>query len=51
MDNTPQLENGYIRIANELYEAILRFPFTKRELLIVLAIVVSNTILQNTGRN
>ena len=36
---TPQLENGYLRIANELYEEILLYPFTKRELLIVLAVI------------
>ncbi len=36
---TPQLENGYVRIANELYEAILKHPFSKRELLIVLAVI------------
>ncbi len=35
----PQLEDGYIRIANELYDAILQFPFTKRELLVLLAVI------------
>lgn len=35
----PQCENGYIRIADELYEAILRADFSKRELLIVLAVI------------
>lgn len=35
----PQLEDGYIRIANELYRAILRARFSKRELLIVLAVI------------
>lgn len=39
MQNTPQLENGFIRIANELYDEIIRFPFSKREVLIVLAII------------
>src|SRR3990167_4202308 len=38
-DNSPQLENGYLRIANELYEAILKFQFSKRELLVVLSII------------
>ena len=36
---SPQLEDGHVRIANELYDAILRFPFSKRELKIVLAII------------
>lgn len=35
----PQTENGYTRIANELLEEILRFDFSKRELLIVLALI------------
>ena len=34
----PQLEDGYTRVANELFDAILVFPFSKRELLIVLAV-------------
>lgn len=38
-EKTPQLENGYVRIANELFEEILKFPFSKRELLIVLAVI------------
>jgi len=38
-DKSPQLEDGYIRIANELYDAILRHPFSKRELLVVLAVI------------
>ena len=37
--SSPQVENGYTRIANELYEKILVFPFTKRQLLIVLAVI------------
>jgi len=37
--SAPQLENGYLRIANELYEAILQHPFSKRELKIVLAVI------------
>lgn len=36
---TPQLEDGFVRIANELYDAILLAPFSKRELLIVLAVI------------
>lgn len=36
---SPQTEDGYTRIANELLDAILRYPFSKRELNIVLAVV------------
>ncbi len=36
---SPQLENGYIQIANELMDAILRYPFRNSELKIVLAII------------
>jgi phage replication O-like protein O len=39
VSEVPQLENGYLRIANELYEKIVLFPFSKRELLIVLAVI------------
>ena len=35
----PQLEDGYFNIANELFDAILRAGFSKRELLIVLAVI------------
>ena len=35
----PQLEDGYLRIANELFEAILRFGFSKRQLHVLLAIL------------
>jgi phage replication O-like protein O len=35
----PKLENGYLRLANELFDAVLAFPFSKRELLIVLAVI------------
>jgi len=38
-ETTPQVEEGFVRIANELYDAILRAPFSKRELLIVLAVI------------
>lgn len=37
--SSPQTENGHVRIANELYDAILKFPFTKRELFLVLAVI------------
>lgn len=36
---SPQIENGFIMIANELYEAILLANFSKRQLLVVMAIV------------
>lgn len=36
---SPQVEDGYVRISTELYEAILKFPFSKRELLVVLAVI------------
>ena len=39
MSEGPQTENGYVRIANELFDAILRFGFSKRELSIVLAVI------------
>lgn len=35
----PQTENGFVRIANELFDAILRAPFSKRELFVVLAVI------------
>lgn len=35
----PQVENGHIRIANDLYDAMLLFPFSKRQLLVALAIL------------
>ena len=35
----PQLKNDYLRIANELYEQIMLANFSKRELLVVLAII------------
>lgn len=37
--STPQLEDGYIRIANVLYEAIMLGGFSQRELLVMLAIM------------
>lgn len=36
---SPQLEDGYTRIANELFEALLRADLSKRHLLVVLAIM------------
>lgn len=33
---SPQLENGYTRIANELLEATARFPFTGSQLRLIL---------------
>ncbi|MBM3253886.1 MAG: replication protein [Candidatus Omnitrophica bacterium] len=35
----PQPENGYTRIANELLEAIISYPFTKAELKLILLII------------
>lgn len=35
----PQLEDGHVRIANELLEAILAFGFSQRELLVLLTII------------
>ena len=34
----PQLEDGYIRIANELFDAILRFRFTLKQQSVLLAV-------------
>lgn len=36
---SPQAENGYLKIANELFEAIVAHPFTKRQIKVVLAVV------------
>lgn len=35
----PQLENGHTRIANELFEKILEYPFRRAELKIVLKVI------------
>lgn len=35
----PQLEDGYIRIANELFDAILSFKFTYRQTKVLLAVL------------
>ena len=39
---SPQLENGYTRIANELLEAIIKYPFCATEYKIVW-LVIRNT--------
>lgn len=36
---SPQVEDGYIQIANELMDAILSYPFKNSELKIVLTII------------
>jgi len=36
---SPQTENGYTKIANELLDAVICFPFTRREYKIVLAVI------------
>ncbi|WP_374697303.1 replication protein [Alcaligenes nematophilus] len=35
----PQLENGYLRIANELFDAALRFGFTGRQIHVLFAVI------------
>lgn len=35
----PQLENGYIRIANELFSALRQYPFSGAEFRILIAIM------------
>lgn len=35
----PQLENGYTRLANELFETIIEYPFTCAELRIILLVI------------
>lgn len=39
MSASPQLEDGFIRIANELMEAILRFGFSHREVMVLFSII------------
>lgn len=39
MGASPQLEKGYLRIANELFDEILKRDFTKRQLSIILFII------------
>ena len=38
-DAAPQVEDGFVRIANELFDAILLAPLSKRELLVVMAVI------------
>jgi len=35
----PQLENGYVRIANELFEAMGKYPFSGAELKILIVVI------------
>ncbi|WP_222863945.1 replication protein [Pigmentiphaga aceris] len=35
----PQVEDGFLRLANELYDAVLRFGFSGRQLHVLLAVV------------
>ncbi len=35
----PQLENGYVRIANELFEAMGKYPFNGAELKILIVVI------------
>ena len=37
--NSPQIESGYTRIANELLDAIIAHPFSRREFAIVFALI------------
>lgn len=37
--SSPQLEDGYTRIANELFDAIISFDFSKREQKIILCVI------------
>lgn len=39
MTDSPQLEDGYTRVANELLEAIISAPFSKRQYAVVLAVI------------
>lgn len=39
MKASPQTEDGYTRVANELLEAILGYKFTQRQLLVVFAVI------------
>lgn len=38
-EETPQLEDGYTRLANELFDAILSFPFSARQLKVLMSII------------
>jgi phage replication O-like protein O len=37
--SNPQIENGYTRIANELFEAIIKHPFSRREYAVLMCII------------
>jgi len=37
--SNPQIENGYTRIANELLEAIIKHPFSRREYAVLMCII------------
>lgn len=39
VDGAPSLEDGYIRIANELFDAILKFPFTLKQQNVLLVVL------------
>ncbi len=39
MSKSPQIEDGYTRLANELLDAIIQYPFSSREYSIVMAII------------
>lgn len=43
---SPQTGDGFVRVANELYEAILRAPFSKRQIKVMMAL-----IRESYGRN
>lgn len=38
-DQTPQLEDGYTRIANELLDAIIAFPFSARQMRVLMGLI------------
>lgn len=38
-EETPQLEDGYTRLSNELFDAILAFPFSGRQLKVLMTII------------
>ncbi|HXI89935.1 MAG TPA: conserved phage C-terminal domain-containing protein [Blastocatellia bacterium] len=38
-EETPQLEDGYTRLANELFDAILAFPFSSRQLKVLMTVI------------
>lgn len=39
LEGNPQLEDGFTRIANELFDAVLAAPFTGREQKVILAVI------------